>query len=245
VLLHQYLDDPEYADFYDKQSRFGDFVILDNSAYELGSSGASAGLLAVAETLHPKAIFLPDVRFNSKETLKQTAEAIPLLRATGALLLGVPQGNSLSEVSHCYDQLVALGVDGFGLYEEIGVVTGLGRRWDFLQYLEDSGRVFGDKYYHLLGMEEDIHNIAKLAEFQWANSIDSAKPIVYGLYGMELDPEHGSTEAYPHRPKDFFGRTGEGFHSTILRDCLQTINWAKFGLSNNAAQKQNSVDKRL
>jgi hypothetical protein len=227
VLAHKYVTDREYARFYDMRSDFGDYVMLDNSAYELGTSVSVDILKKVSKTLKPSAIFLPDKRFDCKTTLELVEDSIDKFGNIGSEFFAVPQGSNLEEVLHCYDKLSELPIGGFGLYEEIGEVTKLGRRWDFLHYLEKTERVLEGKKYHMLGMEEDVQNISKLGEFKWATSIDSVKPIAYGLYGIKFHKTLGPLAKYPHRQKDYFETLETEFYDLVMHNCDQTQNWAQ------------------
>lgn len=225
VLAHVYKNDPVYREFYLKRAEAGDRIIVDNGAYEFSKSVDPQDIYDTVRELNAEVCVLPDARFQMKRTLEYTASAMERLRQTNAKLLGVPQGSNLEEVLECYDRLTAMGVDGYGLYEEIGEVTGLGNRTAFCQFLEDSGRVDGDKYYHLLGMEEDLTNIADLAKFLWVDGIDSCKAIVYGLSGIELTPA-GTPFAYPHRPKNYFELQAVADAPLIQRNITQVLRWA-------------------
>lgn len=227
VLAHQYLADVEYAEFYNFRRLMGDYVMLDNSAYELGESMAVETLEKIATSLKPNAIFLPDKRFDASRTLELVEKGIEKLKHLGIPLYAVPQGSNLQEIFHCYDQLCKLPIDGFGLYEEIGQVSRTGRRWDFCALLQATKRVHSSKYYHMLGMEEDVHSIKYLAEFDWVRSIDSVKPIAYGLYGVQMHSVLGPMVPYRHRPRGYFELHSGEFHNIIEHNCNLTIKWAQ------------------
>ena len=227
VLAHQYLEDPCYADFYKERKLQGDIILLDNSAYELGASMSAGILKDIARELHPDYIFLPDVRFDKNATLKAVREAIPILQGLGAKLLAVPQGSNQEEILECYAELVLESIDGFGLYEEIGQVAGLKNRAEFLQLLEDKNLVVQHMYYHLLGMEEDVSQLRALAQFDWTDSVDSVKPIAYGLYGVKFHPEDGALTSYPHRQRNYFAYTGAPFMDIVIYNCSRAIYWAQ------------------
>ena len=228
VLAHEYTTDEAYRQFYKERSEAGDYVMLDNGAYELGESIPTRELYHIASDLNPTAIFLPDARFHTKRTMQLVTEALQFLYGSPWQLIGVPQGDNLESILECYDWLQRQsGVDGFGLYEEIGLVAGLGNRANFLRHLEETDRVDRSKYYHLLGMEEDMSMIEKLASFDWVSGIDSAKPIVYGLHGIRLLPD-GPEAEYPHRPKGYFEISETQFEDIIVGNIEQTLNWAKF-----------------
>lgn len=228
VLAHIYEQDETYRAFYRERVRQGDFVILDNSAYELQESVNVQRLLTCAEDLNPTAVFLPDSRFNTKRTIELAKEAKEVLGGKGWKLFGVPQGKDLSSILECYHWLGEQDwIDGFGFYEEIGEVAGMACRNDFLRYIEENDYIWGDKYYHLLGMEEDLTQIAKLAKHGWVNSIDSVKAIVYGLNTILLTPR-GTDVPYPHRPKDYFQKEPDELLDIIIRSNMrQVLEWAQ------------------
>ena len=227
VLAHIYEVDEAYRNFYKERVAAGDFVILDNSAYELQESVAVERLYKCALDLNPSAIFLPDCRFNTERTIALAIEAHEVLGGHGWKLLGVPQGSNLKEILQCYHWMLGRSwIAGFGLYEEIGDVAGLGTRAAFLQYLEENSGVVDGKYYHLLGMEEDMTALKKLATYKWVNSIDSAKPIVYGLAAIPL-AEDCTKEKYPHRPEGYFGIDAPEYYPCINHNIEQTLQWVK------------------
>lgn len=206
VLAHIYKEDAAYREFYKERVAAGDFVILDNSAYELQEAVNVQIILECAKDLNPTAVFLPDSRFDKDRTIALAREAKEVLSGHGWKLLGVPQGNDLRSILECYRWMGSQDwIDGFGLYEEIGEVAGLGIRKDFLAYLEEYRLVYPGKHYHMLGMEEDLTQIQALGSYRWVNGIDSAKAIVYSLNGILLLHD-GTDVPYPHRPKDFFSR---------------------------------------
>lgn len=226
VLAHIYEVDAEYRKFYKERVAAGDFVILDNSAYELQESVAVERLLQCALDLNPTAVFLPDCRFNTERTIELAEEAYKVLGGHSWKLFGVPQGNDLSSILKCYHWFAnQTWIDGFGLYEEIGEVAGLGTRKDFLQYISEHDYIFSDKHYHLLGMEEDLTQIEALGKFPWVSGIDSAKAVVYGLSGIWLDAT-GTEEAYPHRPEGYFQISDRSQEDCIYNNISQVLEWA-------------------
>lgn len=228
VLAHIYEQDEAYRNFYKEKAKEMNWVMLDNSAYELGAAVAVERLKVIAEDLYPDVIFLPDKRFDKDATLEMVRNAIPILKDTGAKLLAVPQGSNQEEILECYDALIEMeGIDGIGLYEEIGeVCCATDTREDFLVLLERTNRVVDSMYYHLLGMEEDVQKIRKLSSFKWVNSIDSVKPIVYGLNHIHLGI-NGNIIEYPHRPKDYFQRELDSRNEDFIKEnCQKAKRWA-------------------
>jgi hypothetical protein len=228
VLAHVYEEDMAYREFYKRAVKSGDFVMLDNSAYELGAAVSIEKLLDVIEDLQPTALFLPDVRFDMHATLKQAESALKELseKYSGEMMkFAVPQGKNLEEVVACYRELQQMGIDGFGLYEEIGQVAGFKNRPEFLAYMEREGLVDTNKYYHCLGMEEDTSLIKEIAKFDWVSGIDSAKPVVYGLYGIAFS-EEGPMVPYPHRPEGYFGLSRTDLDFVVRWNISMLQRWA-------------------
>jgi hypothetical protein len=232
TLATEILDSLDYQNYYRYARKVGDYVMLDNCAYELGKSVSSLQLRECINLIDPNAMFLPDTRFNTKATLEQVKNYAPFF-ADGVLkLFAVPQGNSLQEVLFCYDELRKDPlIDGFGIYEEIGEVTGTGRRADFLRLLEATGRVDEHRTYHCLGMEEDVEQIKELAKFPWVMGVDSAKPIVYGIHGISL-AKKGPLVPYPHRPKNYFEHSDVQFRSVIHHNISMVQQWVQNPLAN-------------
>lgn len=219
VLAHIYTKDPAYREFYQERVKQGDFVLLDNSAYEM-TTGVDYRLLGkIAEQLNPTAVVLPDKRFDADATIALAKEAHEAFKHLNCKLVGVPQGNDMASVMRCYDWMAAQDwIDGFGIYEEIGEVCGIGKRYNVLQFLEHTGRVDTGRYYHLLGMEEDVSLVEKNAKFNWVSGIDSVKPVVYGLYGIDLTAKE--VPSYPHRPQGYFDIEDLGELESL---CLKNI----------------------
>lgn len=235
VLAQTCLEHSEILKFFKMRSECGDTVILDNGAYEDGESMDLSTLQEIAEFLKPTHIILPDVRFDAMKTLRLTKKAITAFSDSGCQLIGVPQGTFLDEVLYCYNEMLSMpAISGFGIYEEIGQVTSLGRRYEFCNFLEANNLVQPEMFYHMLGCEENFGDALKLKEFPWINGIDSAKPIVYGLNNM-LVADSSNYVKYPHRPKNYF----EEIPSFLQYEyCLENVKWClkEFGGVNQCAQ---------
>ena len=236
VLTHVYEADERYRNFYKGRVAAGDFVILDNSAYELGGSVSLDRLEDAAADLNPAAVFLPDTRFDMMKTLRDTEHALKVWEDAPWKKFAVPQGSNFQEVITCYQELLKLGVDGFGFYEEIGEVCGLGTREEFLRCLEKldeefEGRLLPDGvHYHLLGGEEDVTSVKRLSKFSWVHGMDSAKAVVYGIYRIRF-LETGAEKPYPHRPKNYFDIRMQDLslyaHQVIQHNITTLKKWAQ------------------
>ncbi len=77
----------------------------------------------------------------------------------------------------------------------------------------------------MLGMEEDLTQLRHLAKFKWVKGIDGSKPIVYGLYGIQLS-ENGTNIEYPHRPYGYFDIEKVKYPEVINSNITQVMNWS-------------------
>lgn len=226
VLAHEYLRNNAYAqrvlDFKDA----GLPIIMDNGAYEYGESVEKSDLVIVAKEIEPDLLVAPDIRFDMKATLDLAKATVQELGALSGKVLAVPQGADLKEVIVAYQALDQLeGVDGFGIYSEIGDVSGLGPRVQWLAYIARSNIVSREKYHHMLGMESNLHELKFLPQFTWVDSVDSCKPIVMGLNGVSVHDSH--RVPYPHRPTDYFNLKDNPYHAVLEANVQTTVDWVK------------------
>ena len=238
VLAHQYLRDEAYAAYVDEASKSGATILLDNGAYEFGESVQNDELGQVAAAIWPDLLVLPDVRFDREATVERARSAIDTFAHPSRKLLAVPQGKSEKDILLSYEQLSDLtGVDGFGLYEEIGNVAGYPSRHRFLSAMEDRGLIDSNKYYHLLGMEENVQQVIRLSTLTWANSIDSCKPIVMGLNGVDV--QASSFIPYPHRPANYFALQDNPYPEVLSSNVQKTLIYAGIPFSEALAVEEN------
>ena len=85
VLAHLVAKDPIYAAFYAERSRAGDFIMMDNSAYELKEPYSPHKLIELGERCGAHAVVLPDYPFQPGiKTIEAAEEFIPLFKARRA-----------------------------------------------------------------------------------------------------------------------------------------------------------------
>lgn len=237
ILAQEVLRDLNYEVEYTKRIQRGEYVILDNGAYEKGESISIETFAEIAMRMRPQGIILPDCRFNMKKTFSLLQDAIKYFKGVfpkdyQPRLYAVPQGENLAEILGSlifYDSIFEIG--GIGFYSEIGEVTGLGTRYAFLGYAYRHGYIHPEKFrYHLLGMEEDLSELQRQAHFIWVDGCDSAKPIVCGICGNEILPDGKLRKPYCHRPKDYFDiKEIDADTRAIIRNNIFYVNY----LTNN------------
>jgi hypothetical protein len=229
ILAHVCEQSPEYTAFYKQRAAAGDYVILDNGAYELGESVQLDLLKKYAEIIKPSVVVLPDVRGDAGRTLERTVEGISALRGGPWTLMGVPQAPLHEPGTYlwCLQQMYQLeGIGAIGIYPETEAFSTEGRA-GLAKSMEILGLVREDLTYHMLGMNPNPITLKELAKFPWIMGCDSVKPIAYGLYGVALHPRNGSMVEYPHRPKNYFNICDTPFKALIRWNQQVILSWAE------------------
>lgn len=236
LILSHLLQDERYFSFYKSRRAFGDYLILDNSAHELGASQTHALLLEQAASLKAQEIVLPDVLFDRRGTIERTKRMLKYLNeeegkqayldAGSPALMLVPQGSDRPEWVTCLRGLMSVW-DTYA--EEIGarLVIGLSKDYDnwrggLYQLIEtniyplmsDEKRDFD---VHCLGWSNKLWSLAAIArDFPWVRSTDSAKPFVFAKNKILLEPG-GPCPHYPRRDEDYFEESLTGIQWEIAK----------------------------
>lgn len=183
VLAPQFVKDQEYARFYVERQRAGDFIILDNGAYE--DDYQQDMFLQALRVLLPNVATLPDIIMKGPES---TARSLEFLRHYGHMFpnvqwLYMPQGRDLVEWCESLSK--------FPLFYELGVRwIGLTRFLRTHVYQVDDVRVDAAKWVrdrwphvniHAFGMANgDVGELDKLREQGYVESCDSSAPVWRG-----------------------------------------------------------------
>lgn len=210
-LTHIARQDAEYADIYAEIGRGGKHhLIMDNGAFENGTSDSLEDLLHWIGKIQPQEVVLPDRMFMADETIKMSQEAFEVIRQSDTLgysplLMGVAHGRNILEWRDCAEALVEMGCDTIAIPKDYEAWPG-GR--DILLDLlvammhdpvEEKYRSFN---IHLLGLERDVTAPSKMKRKEWVRSIDTAKPFIYTAHRADMRMDHGSKH-FP-RPKNYF-----------------------------------------
>jgi hypothetical protein len=230
ILAHVCEQSPEYTEFYRRRAREGDYVILDNGAYELGESVQLELLQKYAEIIKPSVVVLPDVRGDAGRTLERTVEGIHALRGGSWTLMGVPQAplHEPGTFLWCLQQMYSLdGIGAIGIYPETEAFCPERGRAGLAEAMETLNLVRPDITYHMLGMNPNPVTLRELTKFPWIMGTDSVKPIAYGMYGVALHPRNGAMVEYPHRPKNYFNICDTPFKALIRWNQQVVLSWAE------------------
>lgn len=198
VLAHLIDVDVEYTNFYREMSDRGDFIIMDNGAFELGQSYEPNKLIELAGRVAADAIVLPD--YPGQDAVKTVQGALDLgnrVRDEGYLTFFCPQ----SRVGNLEDWISAyrwgvempwidiIGMSILGIPNALPHLPRQYARVVMTQLLIDRG-VFGfQKYHHYLGLNAGPNlEIPALVKMGALNSCDSSGPVWAGICGQMYTP---------------------------------------------------------
>src|SRR5665213_402180 len=93
ALAHLVDTSQQYADFYRIRSTiYDDFIIMDNSAFEIGESYDPDKLIELGHKCKANAIVLPDYPFQpGQKTVDAASKMIPVVKTAGFQTMFVPQ----------------------------------------------------------------------------------------------------------------------------------------------------------
>jgi hypothetical protein len=195
ALAHQILENTQYRNFYAHQRAEGHYVILDNSAFELGSAIDDNLLVRAAEYIQPNEVVLPDSLFNADETLRRVTAFMERRVLTDINFMAVPHGATIDEYITCYSKLCNLpGVTTIGVgavYSNHFRDNHQSGRTKILQELQ-TRQILSDKPHHLLGLGDDGNlELKTLKDIKNIRSCDSSAAYVQALNDVKLSPNQG------------------------------------------------------
>ena len=226
VLSHLLNYSSAYKRFYATESLNGAYIILDNSAHEKKHGEQPHVLLDQAIELGASEIVCPDHLFDCNDTIKRTRESLDFFLRNELQLQGmnpiprfmiVPQGNTPAEFSTCLQSMI---LDFMSTQKKAGysnsfaLTIGLSKDYEIWEgglYRLLSRVIFPlastieSPQIHLLGWGRDLWALQSIVQdfSDRIRSIDSAKPIVYGIDGISIDSAIPAPE-YPRRSSEYF-----------------------------------------
>jgi len=230
LILSHLLDDPVYREHYKGQRDRGAWLLLDNSAHENGQGADAEKLMYQALDLDVQEVVVPDCLDDADATLEATISAletwnkmmkasVPLAQRVPHLrFMYVPQGENYERLVYCLDQLVKSHVyNARQQHLRLDFSVGISKDYErfkggLMRFLDEEvapmhyafGKNGVDVQVHMLGWGRNLWELSKIArKHTFLRSTDSAKPFVYGLAGISLDPTK-EPPAYPRRPADYF-----------------------------------------
>jgi hypothetical protein len=200
ILPHLVRTHPEYKSFYKECAEKGDFVLLDNSIFELGYSLDKRELLEVAEDVHASEVVAPEVWHNKKETTGLVEDFIQYHQAkkSNIRILAMATGETEEEIIESFFYYnTHPNIDSLGLpftldYEITGVSNNVEsltlrrvlNRWSLVEKICAYGNASSQtiKPTHLMGLSDALElQRYKGIRYYWVRSNDSSTAFVHGF----------------------------------------------------------------
>ena len=207
-----------YVKYFKKSTSQGRWVILDNSAYEIGNLEASSAtgkglgpdlVLQAAAMISPSIVIAQDVLCDREATFESTKAFIKYVKDKGLLgkfqLMAVAQGKTKDEWLASYEELAALKeIDQMG-FSKIAVPLSFGGSQVTngcvaiarLRATQEVEKEFGIniKPAHLLGGDNYLPwELRQQKQHPWIFSNDSSACVQYGIHGKSFNPGDGQIE---------------------------------------------------
>lgn len=205
VLAHLLDTDPEYAAFYKARSDAGDYIMCDNSAYELKEPFSPTKLVKLATACGAHAIVLPDFPFqHSSVTIAAAEEFIPVFKDAGFETFFVPQslpGDKEDWIS-CYEyaanhpDIDIIGMSILGIPVALEHVDPSFSRVVMTSILQERNLFASNKKHHYLGLNSGAAlEIPTLLRMGVMDTIDSSGPIWSAILGHSYTNETESFQS--------------------------------------------------
>lgn len=195
VLAHLIEQDPKYTEFYKRMSARGDYIICDNSAFELGESYPPDQLIELGSRVDADALVLPDYPFQpAQKTIDAAEERIASFKDAGFETFFVPQSEvgDLDDWIRAYEyasnnpDIDIIGLSILGIPNAIPHIPKSYARVVMTQLLIDRGIFNFSKYHHFLGSNSGVGlEIPPLIKMGAMDSMDTSNPVWHGILGHE------------------------------------------------------------
>lgn len=205
VLAHLVDRDERYRQFYKTRSELGDYIMMDNSAYELHEPYSPDKLIHLAKQCGAHAIVLPDYPFQEAEvTIEAAREFAPQFKAAGFHTFFVPQSKKgdLEDWIRAYvwardnPDIDIIGMSILGIPNALPQVDPAYARVVMTAILQSTGSFAKNKAHHYLGLNAGPGlEIPSLLRMNALTSIDSSGPVWAGIHGHAYSDEYDSLQS--------------------------------------------------
>lgn len=198
VLAHLIDKDEKYTSFYREMSERGDFVIMDNGAFELGESYKPSKLVELGHKVKADAIVLPDYPFqHALKTIDAAIEHSAAVKDAGFMTFFCPQSRTAETEEWidayiwgaCREEIDIIGMSILGIPNALPEIPRSYARVVMTRLLIDRGIFNETKYHHYLGLNAGPNlEIPALRAMKALNSCDSSGPVWAGICGQMYTP---------------------------------------------------------
>ena len=204
VLAHLVDQNDVYANFYKTRSECGDYIMMDNSAYELHEPYSPEKLLSLAEKCGAHAIVLPDYPFQPAEvTIEAAHKFAQMFHDAGYANFFVPQSKrgDTEDWIRAYrwaanNPLIdIIGMSILGIPNALPHIDPAYARVVMTSILQDRDVFACDKAHHYLGLNSGpALEIPSLLRMNALTSIDSSGPVWSAVLGHSYTKESDSLQ---------------------------------------------------
>lgn len=194
ILAQHIIGDEKYREFYEERRRKGDFLLLDNGAYEFGQSVNKEVLIKAALLSQPNLLVLPDKRGFKKETIEMSYDFLNTLKheiPKHTRIMAVTQGSNRADWLSCFLQFANdPDIDTIGISSTHGFLpreTHYFSRAETIEYLAENDLIPKGKTIHLCGVGNSGHiELERLKKFEFIEGVDTSAPVIHGLNNVRI-----------------------------------------------------------
>lgn len=182
-----------YVDFYRRMADRGDFMMNDNSAFELGESFAPELLIDTAKALKAQVQVLPDYPGqHPSKTIDAALANIDLYKSAGLKCFFVPQAErgdlegwiEAYRFAANHPDIDVIGMSILGIPNALPNVDRSIARVVMVSILQDRGIFAYDKHHHFLGLNSGPKiEIGSLLKMKALDTFDSSNAVWMGILG--------------------------------------------------------------
>lgn len=205
VLAHLVDESDKYAEYYKVLSDRGDFVMMDNSAYELKEPYSPDKLLELGQKCGADAIVLPDYPFQpSSVTVEAAKKFTPIFKDAGVKTFFAPQSErgDIGDWINGYNwaannpDIDIIGMSILGIPNALPNIHYAYARVVMTQKLIDASMFNFEKHHHYLGLNAGpALEIPSLLKMKALDSIDSSGPVWAGITGHRYSVDTDSLQS--------------------------------------------------
>ena len=203
ALAHIVDRNPQYAEFYKTLASNGDYVIMDNSAFEIQNGHDSDQLIELGKKCGASALVLPDYPFQPAEvTISAAVRYIPLFKREGFHTFFVPQSEKgdWGDWSSAYNwaattpDIDIIGMSILGIPNALPHLPAAYARVVATEVLQKQGKFAYHKFHHYLGLNAGPNlEIPALIKMGALDTCDSSNPVWAGVLGHQYST---NTDSY-------------------------------------------------
>lgn len=204
ILPHLYQEFPEYKEFYAERVKAGDFVLQDNSVFELGYSLDADELITLANSINASEMSVCEVLNSSEANYRAVLRTIErsVILGNKIPLLAVTQGETIESFLNQFfalndiAEISTLGIpfdvehlfantNFFSHSLKSQTLRRVVARWELVKLLnyvaETKGKTI--KPTHLMGLADGVE-LQMYKNIPWIRSNDSSSAYVHGAAGI-------------------------------------------------------------